>query len=174
MISALFPEGARARMIGIWNAAIPLGSALGMAIGGLVAHHFGWRYAFGIVALPGLLVALLFFRVADYRTVKLVRATGPDEGSGTKLRRRELVAHFARNRTLIFNNLGFAANTFVTTALLAWLPTYFHRMDGTPMSEAGLAAMVFSQRSRLSRPSVDAPDQSCDSAQLQLAMSAIE
>jgi predicted MFS family arabinose efflux permease len=139
MISALHPEGARARMIGIWNASIPLGSALGMAIGGLVAEHFGWRSAFGVVALPGLVVGLLFFGVTDYRTVELVRAgAGPDERAGTRMGGRELLVHFARNRTLVFNNLGFAANTFVTTALPAWLPSYFHRADGTPMSEAAL------------------------------------
>lgn len=39
---------------------------------------------------------------------------------------RDVVRQFAGNRTLLFNNLGFAANVFVTTALLAWLPTYFH------------------------------------------------
>ncbi len=143
MISALFPEAARARMIGIWNASIPLGSALGIAVGGLVADHLGWRYAFGIVALPGLVVGLLFFGVTDYRTVELVHGgSGPGDRPGTRLRGGELVQQFARNRTLIFNNLGFAANTFVTTALLSWLPTYFHRVDGTPVSEASLAAAL--------------------------------
>ena len=38
---------------------------------------------------------------------------------------------------MIFNNLAFAANVFVTTAMLSWLPTYFHRLDGMPMSQAG-------------------------------------
>ncbi len=143
MISALFPENARARMIGIWNASIPLGSALGIAVGGLVADHLGWRYAFGIVALPGLVVGLLFFGVTDYQTVELVHGgSGAGDRPGTRLRGGELVQQFARNRTLIFNNLGFAANTFVTTALLSWLPTYFHRVDGTPVAEASLAAAL--------------------------------
>ena len=52
MISALFPREKRAKMLGIWNASIPLGSALGIALGGYIAEHFGWRHAFGIVALP--------------------------------------------------------------------------------------------------------------------------
>ena len=39
--------------------------------------------------------------------------------------------------SLIFNNLAFAANVFVTTAMLSWLPPYFHRLDGIPMSQAG-------------------------------------
>ena len=50
----------------------------------------------------------------------------------------EIAGQFARNRTLIFNNLGFTANVFVTTAMLTWLPTYFHRMEGLDMTKAGV------------------------------------
>ena len=49
LISALYPPEKRARMLGIWNASIPLGSAVGIAAGGIIAEHFGWRNAFGIV-----------------------------------------------------------------------------------------------------------------------------
>ena len=73
MISALFPQERRAKILGLWNASIPLGSALGIVIGGFVAEHYGWRHAFGLVALPGLVIALLFFGIKDYQTVELVR-----------------------------------------------------------------------------------------------------
>ncbi len=71
MISALYPENKRAFMVGIWNASIPLGMAAGIVIGGAIASRWGWRHAFGIVALPGLIIALLFFFVKDYKTVGL-------------------------------------------------------------------------------------------------------
>ncbi|MFH1984855.1 MAG: MFS transporter [Pseudomonadota bacterium] len=139
MISAVFPKQQRARVLGLWNASIPLGSALGIAIGGLVAEHFGWRAAFGLVAAPGLVIALLFFTVRDYRTVALVKTvTHGDQQRLVKLRGVELVRQFTRNRTLFFTNLAFAANVFVTTSLLTWLPTYFNRIDGIPMTTAGL------------------------------------
>jgi MFS family permease len=76
MISALFPKEKRAKILGIWNASIPLGSALGIALGGIIADHFGWRHAFGLVALPGIVVALLFFYVRDYETIALTRLRG--------------------------------------------------------------------------------------------------
>lgn len=137
MIATMFPSQRRARMLGLWNASIPLGSALGIFLGGFIAEHVGWRHAFGVVALPGALVALLFFYVRDYRTIELVKpAAGTEDTIGEKMSRSDIVRHFAGNRTLLFNNLAFAANTFVTTSLLTWLPTYFHRLEGLPMSRA--------------------------------------
>jgi MFS family permease len=73
MISGLYPEHKRSWMMGLWNAAIPLGSAIGIALGGIIAAKWGWRSAFGIVALPGLIIALMFFFSKDYKTVKLLK-----------------------------------------------------------------------------------------------------
>ena len=138
LISALYPPEKRARMLGIWNASIPLGSAIGIAAGGIIAEHLGWRHAFGIVAVPGLIFALLFFKVKDYKTIRL--DTHKDKASTGALGLKSKTAHTTASLlkpSLIFNNLAFAANVFVTTAMLSWLPTYFHRLDGIPMSQAG-------------------------------------
>jgi predicted MFS family arabinose efflux permease len=137
MISALFPEERRARMLGLWNASIPLGSAIGVGVGGIIAQHYGWRAAFWLTALPGLLIALAFFRMRDYQTVALVK-TDPLGGIGRDMARRELVTEFAHKPSLILNNLAMAANVFVTTSLMTWLPTYFHRLYDTDMTRAGV------------------------------------
>lgn len=137
MISKLFPKEKRAKILGIWNASIPLGSALGIALGGIIAERFGWQNAFGIVALPGFIVALLFFYVRDYETIALTGITGSrNEETKSKMRWTEIARHLLGNKTLLFNNLAFAANTFVTTALLTWLPSYFQRLEGISMSRA--------------------------------------
>src|ERR1700694_2935424 len=47
----------------IWVAASPLGIAVGFAAGGYVAEKFGWRNAFFFAAVPGILFALLAFRL---------------------------------------------------------------------------------------------------------------
>jgi MFS family permease len=143
MISALFPQGLRARMLGIWNASIPLGSAMGIALGGLIAENWGWRHAFGIVAIPGLFIAILFFRVKDYKTVELDTASIADAGRPKGGPRwKEVAVYMAGIKSLLFNNLAFAGNVFVTTALMSWLPTYFNRMEGIPMSQAGVKSSV--------------------------------
>lgn len=141
MISTVFPKEQRARILGLWNASIPLGSAMGIAIGGLVAEHFGWRYALGIVALPGMIIALLFFTIKDYETIALVKTViHSHKKIQVKMRRADIVRQFTHNPTLLFTNLGFAANMFVTTSLLTWLPTYFNRFEGLSMSAAGIKA----------------------------------
>ena len=90
MLSGLFPPEKRSRMMGLWNMSIPLGIAVGIGVGGFVAQHWGWRHAFGLVALPGAIVAILFFFVKDYKTVELVKTVdsaiparaGQDEQDG--------------------------------------------------------------------------------------------
>ena len=138
MISALYPAERRSRMLGIWNASIPLGSALGVALGGFVAVRWGWQRAFGLVAAPGLLVGLLFLLFArDYRTVKL---EVPQDGGAPsrKMRGAEIVQEFVRKPSLLLTYLGFAGNTFLSTAYLTWLPSYFNRYADVPMTQAGL------------------------------------
>jgi MFS family permease len=84
-----------------------------------------------------MVVALLFFCVQDYRTIALTKlAAGGDEKRESRMRWGEIAAHLLGNRTLIFNNFAFAANTFVTTAMLTWLPSYFQRVEGISMGRA--------------------------------------
>jgi MFS family permease len=140
MISALFPEKKRALLVGIWNSSIPLGSAIGIALGGYIAVHYGWRQAFGLVALPGFIVAVLFFFIRDYKTVELVKTRETDQACPvpTKLSPRDVVRELARTPSLLLTYIGFAGNTFLTTSLLSWLPTFFHRFENLPMQQASM------------------------------------
>jgi len=157
MISALFPRKRRAAVMGLWNASIPLGSALGIVIGGVVAEYLGWRHAFGLVAFPGMIVALLFFRVRDYRTVSLRtetpgaeaapvkpepgaarEAVAAGEGSKAEPGFRGTARRLLGTPSLLLTYLGFSGNMFLTSALMTWLPTAYHRHDGLPMSQASL------------------------------------
>src|SRR5712671_3789046 len=67
ILSDLFPIETRGRIMAIFCAAIPVGSALGYVIGGLIGVHLGWRWAFYLVAPPGLLLGLLCFWQRDPR-----------------------------------------------------------------------------------------------------------
>ena len=134
MISAMYPIEKRSRMTGLWNASIPLGSAIGVALGGVIATQWGWKHAFGIVAIPGFIIGVLFFFFArDYRTVKLERAN-------RRMNVREIVRDFLHTPSLLLTYLAFAGNTFLTSAYLIWLPSYFVRTQGMAAGRAGLKA----------------------------------
>jgi predicted MFS family arabinose efflux permease len=139
MLSGLFPPEKRSRMMGLWNMSIPLGIAVGIAVGGFVAQHWGWRHAFGLVAFPGAIVAILFFFVKDYKTVDLVKTVGsPGEGtSKVRMSKGDMFREFIHTPSLILTNLGFIGCIFVNNAIIVWLPTYLHRVEGISMSEAG-------------------------------------
>ena len=67
IISDLFPIQTRGRVMAIFYTAIPVGSALGYVIGGVVGAHMGWRWAFYLVTPPGLLLGILCFMQRDPR-----------------------------------------------------------------------------------------------------------
>ena len=146
MISALYPEKRRAFMVGIWNASIPLGMAAGIVVGGLIASHWGWRNAFGIVALPGLLIAVLFFFVRDYKTVGLEKTVAQTEAANTpgsvskKMGKMDIVRTFAGTPSLLMTYLGFAGMMFTSISMSTFLPTYFQRVHGFPLQKATLLA----------------------------------
>ncbi len=145
MISALYPEKKRAFMVGIWNASIPLGMAAGIVIGGFIASRWGWRHAFGIVAFPGLIIALLFFFLRDYRTVGLEKSVDRRETTDTghaaaKMGKRDIVRAFAETPSLLLTYIGFAGMMFTSISMSTFLPTYFQRVQGFPLQKATLLA----------------------------------
>jgi MFS family permease len=146
MISAIYPQEKRSWMMGLWNASIPLGSAIGVAIGGVIAAHFGWRHALGLVAIPGFIVAVLFFFAKDYKTVGLIKnqpkMDKPTERKVVKMSIVDLFTEFTQKPSLIFTYFGMAGVVFTTTAMMTWLPTYFIRVQGMEVGPAGMKSSV--------------------------------
>ncbi len=141
MISGLFPIEKRARMMGIWNASIPLGSAIGVLLGGIIAVRLGWKHAFGIVAVPGFIVSVLFLFVKDYKTVDL--SFIDSNRNIVKMERKDIVKEFLSKPSVLFTYFGIASVVFVTTSMLTWLPTYFEKVRHIPQEKAGqMASMV--------------------------------
>jgi len=140
VISGLYPENKRSKMMGLWNASIPLGTAIGVLLGGIIATRLGWKHAFGMVALPGLIVAILFFFVKDYKTVSL--SFKDKNNVVTKMKSKDKFGQFISRPSLILTYFGFAAVVFVTTSLITWLSTYFHVTRDLPVEKAGSMASV--------------------------------
>jgi len=138
VISGLYPIEKRSKMMGLWNASIPLGSAIGVLLGGIIAMRLGWKHAFGLVAFPGLFVAILFFFVKDYKTVDL--SFIDKSRNRIKMERKDMFKEFFNKPSILFTYFGIATVVFVTTSLLTWLPTYFQNMRGLAQDKAGTMA----------------------------------
>lgn len=138
IIAGLYPQEKRAKMIGLWNASIPLGTALGVALGGIIAATWGWKHAFGIVALPGFIVAVLFFFIKDYKTINLT--SNADLQGKNQFKVKEVLTEFLKKPSLLYTYFGFAFVIFVTTAMITWLPRYFQETLAISDKAAGMKA----------------------------------
>lgn len=131
LLAARFPAPRRAAVLGTFQACGPLGTVLGMALGSAVAAQWGWRWAVGLLAVPGLLLALAVLRVRDYPTVPAAtRGTGA-------------VARILRTRTVVPAVAGMVLLLVVASSLYTWLPTQLERdLHLAPAAAGGLAAVV--------------------------------
>jgi MFS family permease len=139
IISDLFPIQTRGRVMSVFYTAIPVGSALGYVIGGLVGAHMGWRWAFYLVTPPGLLLGILCFWQRDPRVV----AYHPAQ----KLSRRSVrdYLNLFRTRSYLINCIAQTLMTFVTGGLGFWVPAYLRYRDQSPavgMTIFGLITVV--------------------------------
>ena len=78
-------------------------------------------------------------------SVKDFLAFGQGDGGKAvqvKMKFADIVEEFLHTPSVLFTYLGYVGNTFVTTGLMNWLPTYYHRVDGLPMDKAGLKTSV--------------------------------
>lgn len=129
----------RGRIMAIFACAIPIGSALGFVLGGLVDTHFGWRMAFFVAGVPGLLLSLLVLTVGDPPRGALDPAPVESAAGGSAFRSlRQAYAALLRNRLYVLTCAGYAAYTFALGGIAAWLPSFFERVRGVPHAQAAI------------------------------------
>ena len=126
IISDLFPLELRGRVLSYFYVALPVGSALGYAIGGFVVGHWNWQTAFYVVGPPGLLLGLACFWRRDPRAQIMKQ----------KNRRPNLQDYLklARIRSYILNTLAMTALTFAIGGLSFWVPGYLEYRGLPPSS----------------------------------------
>jgi predicted MFS family arabinose efflux permease len=141
LIASIFPARMRSALLAGFFAAASVGSVLGVMLGGLIAAKWGWKAAFGVVGVPGLLLALLYLKVRDYRTVDLTpelnKAT-KSTGSTAKFIANALL----RSPTMLWICLGGAAQLIVVSAVWSWLPSFLNRYHGIAPEQAAVKAAL--------------------------------
>jgi MFS transporter, Spinster family, sphingosine-1-phosphate transporter len=142
LIVDIFSPAQRGRAMSLFYTASPVGAALGVALGGLLWVHFGWRGAFVIVGLPGLLAAALIARQRE--PVRGERDLSPPPPAA-----RSVVAtlgELARNRLFVLLTIAYGGLVFTQNTIEYWLPTVLSRDKGMPLPSAtalyGAAVLV--------------------------------
>ena len=138
ILSDLFPIETRGRIMAIFCAAIPVGSALGYVIGGLIGAHLGWRWAFYLVTPPGLLLGLLCFWQRDPRGAA-------DNRVQESQRSIRAYLNLFRTRSYLINCIAQTLMTFVLGGLGFWVPAYLRYRDQSSdvgMTIFGLVTVV--------------------------------
>lgn len=143
LLSAMYPKRMRATVIGIFQSAAIIGSVIGVLVGGVVGSRWGWRHAFGSVAVPGLLLAVLMFWVKDYASVK-VEEVDATTGARHELGILAVLGRIFRSPVLLVVFVAQASQLFFVATVSNWLPTYFTRFGGMTLKQASIrTAMVF-------------------------------
>src|SRR5262249_10223947 len=108
-----------------------VGAAVGFLLGGFLERAFGWRSAFYIVGLPGLVLAGLALTIRDPpRGATDERCHDGPQSVGRTLRA------LARNYPYVGAVLGYAAYTFALGGLAVWMPTFLERVRGLELAQA--------------------------------------
>ena len=129
LLADYYPRERRGRVFAIFFAAIPIGSELGYIVGGLADHYFGWRPAFFVAGVPGLLLAALALRLHEPRR-------GGQDPDAVGPVTRPVYAALLGNRPYLLTVLGYAAYTFAIGALAFWTPSFLERARGIPKAQA--------------------------------------
>ena len=133
LLSDCYPPARRARVLGIFYAAIPVGSALGYVVGGLVGEHLGWRAAFFVAGAPGVALAFVLLMLVEPRRGA---RDAPTAAAATPLSLSASLRALAARRSWVSNTAAQVIYTFAMGGLATWMPTYFVRERGIPLATA--------------------------------------
>jgi MFS family permease len=136
LVSASFPEDQRARRLGMMNACIPLGTILGVTLGGYLSTRHGWRTPLSVFSIPGIVLGILAFFLQDYSLGhEAVDGAAEVRRPGFLANLRELLGI----RSLRWLYLGLGMNAAMQVSVGTWLPALLMRAYDIQEDAAGLA-----------------------------------
>ncbi|MEZ0539048.1 spinster family MFS transporter [Fibrella arboris] len=135
MISDYFPPDKRSTALSIYSTGIYFGVLTGFLMGGYLSQQLGWRSAFFVVGLPGVIFSWVF-----YLSVKEPRrgATDTDTTSaGASPSLSEVVKRLYSTKTFVYLAMATGLHVFCIYGLLNWAPSFLSRIHGMKNTEIG-------------------------------------
>ncbi|MGX7925880.1 spinster family MFS transporter [Tsuneonella sp. HG094] len=134
LISDMVPKERRASALAFYALGIPIGTLLGMIIGGLLADAVGWRNAFVVVGLPGVLLAVVVVMLLKEprHHAEASLDTSPASSNADVLR------SIFRSKAMIFLLIAASSAAFLSYGKTTWATIFFQRTHGLSPGEVGL------------------------------------
>jgi predicted MFS family arabinose efflux permease len=133
LIADYTPKEKRASALAFYAMGTPLGSLLGLAMGGMLSDYFGWRRAFLVAAAPGLLLAVLCAFTLKEPRKQLSRMV---EASQTNLASfGETFRYMRTKRAFWWLAAGAGVRAFLGYGHAPFVASYFYRAHGPQIAE---------------------------------------
>jgi MFS transporter, Spinster family, sphingosine-1-phosphate transporter len=134
LISDIVPKERRASALAFYALGIPIGTLLGMIIGGLLADALGWRQAFLVVGIPGVFLALVvLFLLKEPRRHMAVEENPPPPATN-----RAVLGSIFGSRAMVFLLIAASSAAFLSYGKTTWATIFFQRTHGLSPGEVGL------------------------------------
>jgi MFS family permease len=126
LLTDVFPTSKRGFVIALVSATIPMGSAIGFGIGTLVAATLGWRWAFYLVVIPGIILGLTCYLMPEPKRGQSETADVATRPVGAL----EAIGLCVKIPSYMLATLGYTAMTFVTGGIALVVIDYVHERQG--------------------------------------------
>ena len=138
LIADIVPKERRSSALAFYALGIPIGSLLGMLIGGQLADRLGWREAFMIVGLPGIILAVVLLVVLrDPRRGAVMTAARAASTPPRVLSNREALTAIMSSRAFILLLIAGSSASFLSYGKATWTTIFFQRTHGLSPGEVG-------------------------------------
>lgn len=134
LISDYFAPEQRATALSIFSLGVPLGVMFGFLAGGWIEEYFGWRTAFIVVGLPGLILAIFVRRAVKEPPRGHSEAI---QDHGEQMRLKEVVGYLWSRRAFRHTALAAGLHAFVGYGVIGWLPSFLARSHQMGSAEIG-------------------------------------
>lgn len=142
LISDYFPPSQRTTALALFGLGLPLGGLGGMILGGMIVDSFGWREAFFLLGIPGLLLALFVkFGITEPPRTDDDHIEGDTSGPGQPQKTASLgqvLAFLARSRPARNVLVGVTLATMFTSPSITFLAPLMVRGFGLSYAQIGL------------------------------------
>lgn len=137
LLSDYFPPEQRSTAFSLYSTGIYLGLMIAYLSGGMIADAFGWRMAFIIVGLPGIVFALIL-----RFTVKEPKRGFYEVGEHPSVPLKDVIKHYTSCKTMVYLSLGGAMASFVAYSTSNFMPAYLSRVHHMSTSEIGVSLAI--------------------------------